>query len=346
MSESRKVEVEISFNGKNMDAVLTGHIENVTYEDIAKDASDTLDLTIENVDMKWLTKSWYPKTGDLMQCTFNFLNWTNAEKNWSLSCGRFTLDDISFSGGNRTVHLSGVAIPANSSFSVKERTKTWRKITIKSIGRTIAKRYSLNYSYSGPSITISELEQDERTDKEFLYEICSKYGLAMKLYNNKLVIFDPGKLEQRDAVTAFTPDEFIGDNWTYTDSLDGVYNGARINYKSKSDDSSETKSIYFGRVKEKAKNARTLKVSETANSRADAKYIACAAVNSSNEKKTTFQGDIWPEKKIVAGACIELQSFGKANGKYYVDKVTVNVTPSGSSYSIEAHKCYTRLRRV
>ena len=88
------------------------------------------------------------------------------------------------------------------------------------------------------------------------------------------------------------------------------------------------------------------KVSETANSRADAKYIACAAVNKSNEQATTIRGEVWPEKKIVAGACIELQSFGKANGKYYLDKVTLNVTPSGTSYNIEAHKCYTRLRRV
>ena len=329
MDEPRKVEVEISFNGKNVDAVLTGHLESVTFEDIAKDASDTLDITVENIDMKWISKSWYPKTGDLMQCTFKFLNWTNADKNWSVSCGRFTLDDMSFSGSDKTMHLSGVAMPADSSFSVKERTKTWEQITIRSIGKTIAKRYKLKYSYSGPSITISELEQDEQTDMEFMYKLCSKYGLGMKIYNQKLVIFDPGKLEQKDAVLAFTPKEFIGGNWNYNDTLDGVYNGARINFKD-----------------EDAKNARTLKVSETAHSHADAKYIACAAVNKSNEKKTTFRGDVFPEKKIVAGACIELQKFGKANGKYYIDKVTINVSPSGTSYSIEAHKCYTRLRRV
>lgn len=346
MAEPRKVEVEISFNGANVDAVLTGHLESVTFEDIAKDASDTLDLTIENIDMKWLSKSWYPKTGDLMQCTFNFLNWTNSEKNWSVSCGRFTLDDISFSGNNKTVHLSGVALPASSNFSVKERTKTWEKITIRSIGKAIAERYKLKYSYSGPSITIASLEQDEQTDSDFMYRLCSKYGLGMKIYNSKLVIFDPGKLEQKDAVLAFTPSEFIDGNWTYNDTLDGVYNGARINYRDEGSSSSETESVYFGRVKEDSKKARTLKVSETANSRADAKYIACAAVNKSNEKKTTFKGDVFPEKKIVAGACIELQSFGKANGKYYIDKVTINATPSGTSYNIEAHKCYTRLRRV
>lgn len=345
MSDSRKVDVEISFNGKNVDAVLKGHIENVTYEDIAKDASDTIDITVENIDMKWLSKKWYPVTGDKMQCTFNFLNWTGAEKNWALPCGTFTMDDLSFSGNTRTMHLSGLALPAASSFAVKERTKTWEQITIRKIGKTIAQRYSLKYSYSGPDISISSLEQDEEVDMKFMYKLCSKYGLGMKIYNSKLVIFDPGKLEQKDAVAAFTPDEFVDGNWTFTNSLDGVYNGARINYKTE-ESGSDTESVYFGRVKEDSSKARTLKVSETANSYADAKYIACAAVNKSNERATTIRGDVWPEKKIVAGACIELRSFGKANGKYYIDKLTVNVTPAGTTYSIEAHKCYTRLRRV
>lgn len=346
MSEARRVEAEISFNGKKVGAVLTEHLENITYEDIAKDASDALDITLENIDLNWLKKSWYPKTGDKMQCTFNFLDWADEDKDWSLPCGQFTLDDMGFSGGSRTLHLSGVALPAASSFSVKKRTKTWNQITIRKIGKTIAKRYKLKYSYSGPKITVSSLEQDMEVDMEFMYKLCSKYGLGMKIYNSKLVIFDPGKLEQKKAVLAFTPSDFIDDNWTFTDSMDGVYNGARINYKSGGESSSKSESVYFGKVKESSKKARTLKVSETANSRADAKYIACAAVNKSNEQATTIRGEVWPEKKVVAGVCIELQSFGKANGKYFIDKVTVNVTPSGTSYSIEAHKCYTRLRRV
>lgn len=345
MSNSRRVSTQISFNGKNVDAVLTGHLESVSHEDIAKDASDTIDLTIENIDMKWITKAWYPKNGDLIQCNLIFKDWVNEDKEYTVSCGRFTLDDISFSGSPRTMRLSGVALPAYSSFTVKDRTKTWEQITIRKIGKTIAQRYKLKYSYSGPEITIAELEQDEQTDSDFLYKLCSKYGLGMKIYNQKLVIFDPGRLEQKDAVLAFTPDDFIDGNWTINDTLDGLYNGARINYKPDSD-SSETESVYFGRVSEDSEKARTLKVSETANSYADAKYIACAAVNKSNEKKTTLRGEVFPEKKIVAGVNIELQKFGKANGKYYIDKVTINVTPSGASYSIEAHKCYTRLRRV
>ena len=185
MNDPRKAEVEISFNGKNVDAVLTGHLEDVSYEDIAKDASDTLDITIENIDMKWISKKWYPKTGDLMQCSFKFLNWANADKEWTVKCGRFTLDDISFSGNNKTVHLSGVALPASSSFSVKERTKTWEKITIRSIGKTIAERYKLKYSYSGPSITISSLEQDEQTDMEFMYRFQFSLGFRLAINDDE-----------------------------------------------------------------------------------------------------------------------------------------------------------------
>lgn len=344
MAVARRVSTEISFNGKSVDAVLAGHLENVTYEDIAKDSCDTLDIEVENIQMKWINK-WYPKKGDLMECSFKFTDWDKEGNNWQIDCGRFILDDMSFTGGSRTMHLSGVALPTQNDFSVRKRVKTWKKITLRKIGKTIAKRYKLKYKYQGPNITIAEIEQNENSDQEFLFNICSKYGLGMKIYNAQLVIYDPGKLEQNDSVLALTPQNFIDDSWTYTDTLDGTYNGARINYRN-GKKSSKTKSIYFGRVKESSSKARTLKVSDTANSKADAKYIACAAVNKSNEDCTKISGNVWPNKKLVAGVCIELQNFGKANGKYCIDRVTINTTSAQCSYSIEAHKCQTRLRRV
>lgn len=344
MAEARRVSTEISFNGKRVDAVLAGHLENVSYEDIAKDACDTLDIEVENIQMNWIG-GWYPKKGDKMECTFSFSDWDSEGDDWNVECGIFILDDMSFSGGSRSMHISGVALPANNNFSVRKRVKTWKKITIRKIGKTIAKRYKLKYKYQGPKITVAELEQNESADQEFLYKLCSKYGLGMKIYNSRLVIYDPGKLEQKDSVLAFTPQQFIGDSWQFSDSLDGTYNGARINYKT-GKETSKTQSVYFGKVKEKSSKARTLKVSETANSRADAKYIACAAINKSNEDCTKISGTVWPNAKIVAGACIELQQFGKANGKYCIDRVTINTTSSGCTYSIEAHKCQKRLRRV
>lgn len=345
MSEARRVETEINWNGKRVDAILTGHLESVSYVDCAKDASDTIDITVENIDMNWMS-GWYPKKGDKLDCMFNFTNWDYEGNDWEVDCGRFTLDDMSFIGGSKTMQISAVALPASNSFSVRKRVKTWKKITLRKIGKTISKRYGLKYKYNGPKITVATLEQDEESDMQFMYKICKKYGLGMKIYNEKLVIFDPGKMEQKAAVLAFTPQHFINGNWSFNDSLDGVYNGARINYKSGGEESSETKSVYFGKVKEKSKKARTLKVSETARSRADAKYIACAAINASNEDATTISGDVWPNEKLVAGVCIELQNFGKASGKYMIDKLTINTTAGGSTYSIEAHKCVKRLRRV
>lgn len=345
MSNARRCKTEINWNGSRVDAILSGHLESVSYDDVAKDSSDTLDITVENIDLNWLG-GWYPKKGDKLDCIFHFTDWDAEGDNWDIDCGRFTLDDINFSGSSRTMSISAVALPASNDFSVRKRVKTWKKITIRKIGKTISKRYGLKYKYNGPKITVAQLEQNEKSDMEFMYSLCSKYGLGMKIYNEKLVVFDPGTMEQKASVLSLTPKHFIDDNWDYTDSLDGTYNGARINYRSGGEQSQKTTSIYFGRVKENAKKARTLKVSETANSRADAKYIACAAINKSNEQATTIRGEVWPNSKLMAGVCIELTDFGNADGKYLIDKLSVNTTAGGTTYNIEAHKCQKRLRRV
>lgn len=342
---ARRVEVDIAFNGNSVKGIIDPYVTDVSYDDVAKDKSDSIDITLHNSDMKWLSEDWYPRKGDAMQCRFIFMDWNRAGDNFVVDCGGFVLDDVSFSGNPKRVKLSGVAVPANASFGALERNKTWKKVTIRKIANTISRRYRLTLSYNAPSITIAVLEQSNQTDSEFLYGLCKKYNLGMKVYNNKLIIYDPGTLEQNPVVCELTPESFINGAWTYNDTLDGVYNGARISYKTKKD-SSETKSAYFGSVKESADDARTLKISERANSRADAKYKATAAINLSNEQATTLSGPVWPDQRIVSGVCVEVKGFGVPDGKYFIDSVRTDYSSGGVGMSVNMHKCQKRIRRV
>ena len=94
---------------------------------------------------------------------------------------------------------------------------------------------------------------------------------------------------------------------------------------------------------EKASGSRVLKINETASDAADAYYKAAAAVNQSNEQATTLSGEIWPNPKICAGVCVTISGMGKANGKYFVDKSTTEVSDGNTKQSVEMHKCQTRL---
>lgn len=340
MSNARKAVPSLSFNGKNVSTKLADYLESVSCEDVASGSSDSIDITLQNIDMKWMNQ-WYPTKGDKISGTITFQDWNKDGENLKLNCGTFILDEVKFSGGPLKVSLGGVAIPANESFKVRERTKTWKNVTIKNIANEIAKRYGLSLSYSGPTITIASIEQSDKTDSAFLYDLCKKYGLSMKVFNNKIVVYDQTQQEKKAASATITRDSFIDDEWEYTDSIEGTYTGARISYKSGEDN--EEISVYLGLKAENAAGSRVLNITEVAEDYDTAYYMAAAQVNQSNEDATTISGKIWANPKICAGICVTISGMGKADGKYFVDKSTVEVSDSRTTQTVELHKCQTRL---
>lgn len=339
MSRARKAEAALKFNGKNVDMFLKGYLESVTYEDVASESSDTLSIKLHNITRQWMN-AWYPRKGDAVEGSIKLLDWDKAGKDKKLFCGHFTLHDVKFSGRPMTVSFDCASVPASESFKTRERSKTWENVAIAGIAGEIAGRYSLALSYAGPAIKIKKLEQSE-SDSAFLYGLCKDYGLSMKVYKKKIVIYDQTQMELKSPACTLSMDDFVDNNWEARDGLYGVYSGARISYKSPDDDK-ET-SIYVGLKAEDARGSRTLKINETADSAADARRKAAAQVNLSNEGATTISGAIWPNIKICAGVTVKVTDFGKFNGKYFVDKSTMEFGGSGTSQRIEMHKCQKRI---
>ena len=340
MAEARRVEPDIKFNGKSAKTSLANLTEQIEYDDVASGASDTFSIQLYNADMKFL-KGWLPKKGDRITASLLFKNWKKEGEDKKLTCGDFLLDEMKMSGGPLMASLGGISIPTNSAIKSTNRTKTWKKVSTKQIAQDIAKRYKLKLVYDGPSYTIASLEQTDKSDSAFLYDLCKSYGLGMKVYKKKIVIYGKSKYEKKKATTTIKRSDFIDDDWEYTDTLEGTYTGARTSYK-KSDDSKEI-SIYIGLVDEKAKGARTLKISEQSDSENDARIKAAAKVNLENERATTISGKIFARPEIVAGICVTVKDLGKADGKYFIDEVKTTVGNDGTTQTIQMHKCQKQL---
>lgn len=345
MSNARRAVPSLTFNGKNVTTKLAGYLESVKYEDVASGSSDALQIALQNIEMKWMS-SWYPKKGDKVKGKLTFKDWNKDGVNLTLNCGTFVLDEVKQSGGPLRTSFECLSIPASESFKTRERTKTWKKITIQSIASEIAKRYKLKLSYSGPAIKINSLEQSKKADSTFLYDLCKNYGLSMKVYNSKIIIYDQTAQEKKKATVTVNRKDFVDDEWDFIDSLDGTYTGARISYKKpkpKKGDKEKEISIYVGFIAEKAKGSRVLKITETADSKEDAYYKATAKLNLANQEATTITGTIWANPKVCAGICINIKGLGKADGKYFVDKSTIELSGSGTKQRIEIHKVQKRL---
>lgn len=333
----------VKFNGKSVSKFINDYVEKVVYDDVASGDSDTLTLQLHNVDMIWL-KSWFPVKGDRVTVGLMFYNWYTEGKNRILVCGDFLLDQANPKGGPLTENLDCISLPTNTAINSTKRTKTWKEVTTKQIAAEIAAKYSLTLLYDAPEYTISSLEQTTKTDSAFLYDICKDYGLGMKLYNNRIVIYGKSDYEKKKAAAVLNRSSFIDDNWEIVDTLTGTYTGAKASYKNSK--TGKTVSVYVGLVAEDDPKARTYSISEQFNDATDARIKAAAKVNLENEKACTLSGTITARPEIVAGMTVKVEGFGKYSGKYFVDEVKTTVSDSGTSQDISLHRCAKQVEAI
>lgn len=234
LATGRKAIPELLFNGVNVSTTLVEFLQTFSYTDVASGESDSIDIGLHNIGMEWLG-AWYPTKGDKIQASICYKDWDAEGNNLNLVCGTFILDDIGFTGGPLTANFSALSIPANDAFKTTQRTATWKQVTIEEIAQKIADRYGLQLVYDADPHTIEALEQSEKTDSEFLFELCKSYGLAMKVFNERIIIFDEERYENKNTVATLTRSDFIDDSWDYKDTLEGTYTGAKISYTSGKD---------------------------------------------------------------------------------------------------------------
>lgn len=340
VTKGRRAEITLLINGKNVNQALKPYLQGVTFTDVASGSSDSVSIDLYDEKLLWLRK-WYPTKGDEIKGGVTFRNWLVDGDAYKINYGTFILDSIRFTGGPLSCTFGGLAIPQDQSFKTRQRTKTWENVTLQQIGSEIAGRYGLTLSYNADSVKIDSLEQTDRTDSDFLYNTCKDYCLKMKVYNRKIVIFDAGRMEAKAPVMTIDRKDFIGDGWDYQDELEGTYTGAIMKYKS--DNSKDEIKVTVGNASETSPKARVLYINQKADSRADAEKRAKAKVNEANESMTKLSGEIWGKPRVASGVTVTVTGLGKANGKYYIDKVTTAVTDSGTKQSVEMHKCYKRL---
>ncbi len=310
MSEPREAKVSIQYNGKNVTSKLNEFIKSFNYTDVASGESDSISLSLTNIDKRWFNQ-WLPEKGDSMKANIITKNWLKDGDSNTFKCGSFTIDDYNFGGWPSEVEIGAVSIPATESFKVTKRTKTWNSATIKSIASEIAKRAKVSFFYEGPSIKINTIEQSNQSDCEFLFRLCETYGLAMKMYANKIVIFDEADYEKKQHVA--TIDMADVDSWSFNTTLAKSYTGAEITY------SDGIKGEEY-KVKVGTGN-RILKINEKVDSIRDAEIKALARLHYENKKMTTMKITMKANPKIIASSNILIKGLGRLDGKYAVDKV-------------------------
>ena len=167
--------------------------------------------------------------------------------------------------------------------------------------------------------TIKSVEQSEQTDCEFYMNLCNTYGLAMKVYAQKIVVYDREAYKKKGAAAVLSPSGMK--SWSWQQDQAGTYTGGEVTYTSPATEKEIKVTV--------GKGSRILKQSGKADSKADAERKIKAAVAKANHGKTKLSATIVGNASMVASQCVQVVGLGKLSGKYYIDTITHNVSGSG-----------------
>lgn len=325
---TRRAYVDLVWNGAAVTSKMAGMATSINYTDPASGEADSIDIAIQDRDRRWIS-SWMPSAGDTLSARIKLQDWGREGDNRSLSCGFFVLDDFSFAGWPITGSISGVSVPADGAFRETERSKTWENVTVKEIASEIAGRakIALLFDAEGYDWAIKSIEQSSQTDCDFLMSLCSTYGLSMKVYAQKVVIFDREAYKAKRSAMTLRPADI--ESWSWKTTLAGTYTGGEYTYTDPATEEEIIAKVGDGE--------RILKMSGKADSVADAERKIKAAVSSANHGSVSMSVTIMGNARLFAGQCVTVSGMAKISGKYYIDKV-VHTLGSGYTMQLELSK--------
>lgn len=319
---TRKVSIGIYYNGHDVSGDLAGYIKSFSYTD-SMDESDSISVTVDDRDKRWIG-SWFPVNGDKISASILMENWKEEGDRVTVICGDFIVDNFTLTGPVQECQINGVSAPVMSEFKETKRTKTWEKVTIQQIALEIAEKYGITLVYdTGMEFTIDRQEQNNEVDSSFLKTICNKYGLGVKIYASRLILWNYREYDLKPHSINITPSSLTG-KWNFKSNVQGTYTGVNLTYTNAKSDEKGIE-VMVG------SQGRVLQLNEKADSEADGIRICENAVWNANRKELTLDVSVLPDVYPFTSQNALVEGFGKIDGKYRIEKVTHQLT--GTQYS-------------
>lgn len=339
--KARRSNVKIIYEGKDITGDLAPYLKGLSFTD-SLDKADSVSFSLSGD--KWINE-WPILKGDKFQVEINVYNWKYDGDNRTLQCGTFTVDDISFSGTPDVMTVSGNSIDITTEFKGVSRDNTWENISLKEIAQEIAARYSMNLFYDcDEEFLYDKIDQLKESDSGLLSRLAEEQGFKIKIMDNKLIIFDEKKYEDKETVAVFQK----GDLTSYDiqcDDLD-VYDACEITYfdpvlGEQLKGSYEAPASSFYKVKTGKvyyKNIDTGVVGETKEEKE--KYLnerAKKMLRNKNKNETKVKLNRMGDPGYYSGMTAEVKGFGRYDGIYLVTSVGHSLQ-GGYKSSIEARR--------
>jgi phage protein D len=344
--EARRISAIIKYNNKDISVDISKYLKSISYTDNLSGEADDLQITLEDKAGLWQS-TWIPEKGALLDVMLQQKYWqTLSELPQSLRLGLFEIDEITSSGYPSEVQIKAVSVPDNNTLRGTERSRSWEKAKLQVIANDIASAAGMSLFWdTEENPVLDRAEQTEQSDLSFLYAICKDKGLALKISDKKIIIFDEAKYEAEKAkITIVKPGTvykkesgmkylFVGTGYSLRTKIRDIYAACRVSYQQGS-----SKSNIEATYTVAGKKGKTLQVNEQVESVAESLNLAKKRLREKNKDEVTGSLNMLGNFVLLSGVTVNLLGFGAFDGKYLITRASHDIG-SGYTTNIDVRRC-------
>ena len=331
---TRHVSVNIKIANKDVTRDLSPYLRGVQFEDNLSGEADTLQIELTD-KARLFIGAWMPTRGDTLEVEFTRNNFNGDGQSERFTTGIFEVDDVDNLFPPSICRIKAVSISQNSYLRQHNYSKSWENVKLSAIAAEIAQAAGLNLVYqAADDPQIQRAEQGEQSTLAFLEKICADNGLALKVSDNQLIIFDETDLENRAAVQVFDRDSSTILHFDGKATLNEIYGSCEVNYRN-----AKQAEQYTAKFDAPDKTSdKVLRINQRVDSQAAAEKLAKKKLREKNKDEIKISLDVVGSFALVAGNCVELKNCGFFDGKYIIEKANHTIG-DGYTVRLELRKC-------
>ena len=333
---ARNTSLDLVYEKTNITEDLRPHLKGWSYTDNLSGQSDDLQITLEDREHLWMG-DWYPEHGAKLTATMKRTNWISENKTKEFPLGVFEIDEIENNYPPSEVTIKALSVFQSTALKGEDKNRAWEKTKLSVIANDIASDAGMELYYdvvNDPEY--DRKEQTEEQDLPFLQKLCNDSGLALKVSDSQIIIFDEAEYEQADPVLTIDFKASQIKKWRGRGTIDDTYSSVRVTYRSPK-----------GRVKmdhtytppNPPAVGRVLVIRERFDNESEAERIAKKALREKNSKAWNMSMTILDDLQISASQNITMKNFGKYDGKWIVTQAVHGQSNSGDETSLQLRRC-------
>ena len=332
--KSRRTRVKCKYDNVDISQDIARFLKSFSVREVLSGEADSAEITLEDREALW-QGDWFPERGAIMDITLVISDWESEEDNRELPFGKFEVDEITNTGPPNEAKIKLISVPNNTDLRGVERTRAWEQANLSRIVQDVAEGAAMKHFYDAPEDPVLErAEQSEETDLAFLQKLCKDAGLALKVTDKNIVVFDIAKYEAAEPVMTITKGKDNIISFDCRTTIHEIYRACHVKYKHGKKD----ELIEYTFTDPKRTNGRTLEVNEKVASIEEAEKLAKKKLREKNLEEVSVSLSMVGNLALLASNTVTLVGFHVYDGKYLITRSSHEI---GGGYTTKIE-----LRRV